>query len=483
MINIDAAVLHYGLKDKRHMLELMKSVKPEYFLGQYRELFSVLSAFFANPNIADVVGITAILDYCDRNNLGPKKEALRNAYAEAHQLKPGGNDLQDSEFGYFVSVLKARYNAATVKDSIQRMSSMINAGLDIKDVNALLKDTLQEVNSINRVEALDEGSIGEDIVNIYKEYEAICANPQNFRGVLTGFPSLDALTNGFFGGELIVIGGFAGSGKSLVSMNFAVNAWLGSNDPMADAAEFAGDGKNVVYFSLEMPRSNRGEISSAANLNKRIVSCVGKIPLTDLRRGSLDADKRERLKKAAKFIKKYDREKKLYVIDMPRGATIEDIEMKILELKEKFQIDMVVVDYMGLMEGADDDADHEAQGKIAEGLHELARAYRIPFVTPIQLNRPSGATQSLNKQHYNNTRIARSARIDQNANIILMIKIRDNEKEYPDMLIEITKMRDGAPSDLVFMKDFANMRVYDMLTVESPKEPTNFVDLGAEDDD
>ena len=294
---------------------------------------------------------------------------------------------------------------------------------------------------------------------------------------------MDVLTNGFFGGELIVIGGFAGTGKSLVSMNFAVNAWLGSNDPMAEAAELAKDGKNVIYFSLEMPRSNRGEISSASNLNKRIVSCVGKIPLTDLRRGSLDFEKKERFKKACKFIKKYDAEKHLYVIDMPRGATLNDIEVKILELKEQFQIDMVVVDYMGLMDGADDEADWEAQGKIAAGLHELARAYRIPFVTPIQLNRPSGATQSMNKQHYNNTRIARSAMIDQNANIILMIKLRDDEKKYDNMLIEITKMRDGAPGELIWVKDFANMRVYDMLTVEGPKEPTNFVDLGSDEDE
>ena len=73
--------------------------------------------------------------------------------------------------------------------------------------------------------------------------------------------------------------------------------------------------------------------------------------------------------------------------------------------------------------------------------------------------------------------------IDQNANIVIIIEFRDNEHEYHDMPIKITKMRDGPKTDLVLMKDFANMKVYDMLTVEAPQQPTNFVDLGSEEDD
>lgn len=481
MINVDAAVLHFALKNKKHMMELGKSVRPEYFSGKYRDLYSILSSQFAN--FKDVVGITALLDYCDRNNLAPKKELLRQAYSEAQTMGVGDQKIQDSDFGYFVSLLKNRYNTAVVQESIKRMGSLIGAGVDIKEANAILKDTVQEVATIHRSDVFDEGSLGEDIVNIYKEYEAIREKPEQFRGVLSGFPSLDALTNGFFGGELIIIAGFAGSGKSLVSMNIAVNAWLGSNDPMSDQAAFAQDGKNVLYFSLEMPRSNRGEVSSAANLNKRIVSCVGKIPNTALRQGNLDDSQKERFQKACKFIKKYDAEKKLYVVDMPRGVTVEDIEVKFLELREKFPIDLVVIDYIGLMAGAEDEADWEAQGKIAEGLHELARAYRIPVISPVQLNRPSGTTQSLSKQHYNNTRIARSAMIDQNANIVIIIEFRDNEHEYDNMPIKITKMRDGPKTDLTLIKDFANMRVYDMLVAEAPAAPTNFVDLGTEDND
>lgn len=483
MINIDAATLHFGLKGKKYMLELSKSVKPEYFVGKYQDLYSILCGAFANPNIKDILGITAIMDYCDRHSLASKKDQIRQAYIDAQQIRSEHGPLQESEFGYFVELMKERYNVAVVQSAIKRVGGIVGSGIGVAEANDVLKETLQEVASIHKSQVFDEGSLGEDIVNIYKEYEEISTRPEQFKGVLSGFPSLDAATNGFFGGELIIIAGFEGSGKSLVSMNIAVNAWLGSNDPMTDSEVFADDGKNVVYFSLEMPRSNKGEPSSAANLNKRMVSCIGKIGQTPLRQGILDEQQKERFKKACKFIKKYDSKKKLYVVDVPRGATVEDIEIKYLELQEKFPVDMIVVDYIGLMAGAEDESDWEAQGKIAEGLHELARTYRIPVISPVQLNRPSGANHSLNKQNYNNTRIARSAMITQNANIVLVIEFRDNEHEYPDMPIKITKMRDGAKGDLLLMKDFANMRVYDMLTAEAPREPTNFVDLGSEEDD
>ena len=477
-MELDPILMHYALKHKKHMLELSKAIKPEYFTTTHRELYAILNAGFNDPRVREVMGLPALADYCDRHHLGHKKEALVRLYTDALSLKLDGREPVDTDFSYFVTQFKQRYNVAVVTRAMRGMPATLEAG--VEEANSLLKSTMQEVQAINQGQVFDEGSLGEDVVSIYKEYEEISTRPEQYRGVMSGFASLDSITNGFFGGELIFIAGFEGSGKSIVSMNIAVNAWLGSNDPMADTEDFATDGKNVLYFSLEMPRSNRGEISSSANLNKRMMSCIGKIPNTPLRQGLLDAEHKERFRKACKFTKKYDAVKKLYVIDMPRGVTVEDIEVKYLELREKFEIDLVIIDYIGLMAGAEDEADWESQGKIAAGLHEFARVYRVPVISPVQLNRPGGANHSLNKQNYNNTRISRSAMITQNANIVIVIEYRDNEHQYPDLPIKITKMRDGAKMDLTFMKDFSNMRIYDALTVEQAA-PSEFVDLGDDD--
>lgn len=128
-------------------------------------------------------------------------------------------------------------------------------------------------------------------------------------------------------------------------------------------------------------------------------------------------------------------------------------------------IDLVIVDYMGIMAGSSsgkgEEADWQAQGQIAAGLHEFARLYSVPVITGAQVNRPQGKNHSLTGQSYNTTRIARSAQITQNANIVMQIGCRDNEKDYSDMPIYITKMRDGTQADLTWTKGFDRMRIYD----------------------
>jgi replicative DNA helicase len=480
-MSLDLTMLHYALKNKKYLLELTKSVQPTYFAGPFAEFYAIQQAAVLNPNIKEPLGLPALMDYCDRQNLAPKKDVFKKIYQDAQSLTIQGSPPVDSDFSYFIGVFKERYNSVVVKDAIRRMSGLLTAGIPVAETNKLMEATLTEIHSITRQEVLDEGSVGQDVVNIFREYEAIAANPNQFRGVLSGFPSLDAITNGFNPGELILLGGFAGTGKSLLCMNMAINAWLGSNTIETDLDNFATDGKNVLYFTLEMPRSNRGEISSAANLNKRIISCVGRVPNTEMRKGALDEAARERFKNTCRFIKRYDQQKKLYVVDMPRGVRMEDLESKYLELRDQFRPDLVIVDYLGLMETAEDDADHESQGKIAAKAHEFARVYEVPVISPVQLNRPGVANHSLSKQNYNTTRISRSDRVGHNANIIMMIECRDNERSYPDMPIHFAKLRDGDGQSIILMKDFNNLRVYDSLTAD-PAPIEQFVDLGGADD-
>jgi len=192
-----------------------------------------------------------------------------------------------------------------------------------------------------------------------------------------------------------------------------------------------------------------------------MVSCIGRVPFSDLRKGRLETDDLKSFKKSCKFIKEYDSKKKMFVADMPRGVTVDDVEAKILEVQESMDIDMVVIDYIGLMKGAEDEQDWKAQGDIAAGLHEVARIYDVPIITPVQMNRPNGNNHSLNNQKYNTTRLARASGISHNANMVFVIESRDNEHQYQDMPFQIVKMRDAEKGALQFVKDFSRMRIYD----------------------
>ncbi len=462
MKDLDKLILAYAIKHKKYMMELSRSVRAVYFSQEWRDLYVALHSAFLDPDIKEILSPNGLMQYCDSIGFGALKNKFTIQYQDLLNTKTG----PESDFKLYLKFIKDRYNKVLVGELAQNLASGISVNTDVKELNKQLADINREVAVIHQGKSFDEGTLGEDIVNIYKEYQHIVSNPNQFKGILTRFDSLDSLTNGFFGGELIIIAGFEGSGKSLVSMNWGINSWMGSNHIDMNPEQFVNDGSNVLYISLEMPRSNRGQMSSSAYLNKRMASCIGRVPFSNLRKGQLEPDELERFKKACKFIKEYDKQSKLYVADMPRGVGVEDVESKILEVKDQMEVDMVIVDYIGLMKGAEDEADWKAQGDIAAGLHELARVYDVPMITPCQMNRPNTANHSLNNQKYNTTRLARASGISQNANMVFVIESRDNEHQYQDMPFQIVKMRDAEKGELQFIKDFRCMRIYDPASQE-----------------
>jgi len=460
-LKLDFILLHYALKDKKFTLELSKEIDPDFLDPKLQLFYSILMKNFTNPLIRDILSLQAIIDYCEQHNIPPELQSrIKAIHKQATELKFEGVAPVTEDFRYYLTRVKRRKNLEVATEGVSKIAAALTKDPnDPEAANTIFKSTLLEINAINRVEVYDEGSIGEDVDNMIAEYEAIELNPAPFLGVTVGFPSYDERSGGLHKGELTLIGGMEGSGKSMLMMNWGVNAWLGSNTVESQDNE---TGHNVLYFTLEMPRSNKGEFTQGSYLNKRVLSCVSGLKLWDIQHGKLSTDDKQRLRQTADFIKNHEKRKKFHVVDIPRGATVGDIEAKYLELKEKLEgIDLVVIDYLGIMAAGKDADDHLMQGQIAEAMHEFARTYDVPVLSAVQLNRPSGANNSLDSQKYNTNRVARSAMISQNANNVLMIETRDNEHERAGMIVHITKMRDGEKGSMILTKRFECMRVID----------------------
>lgn len=483
---LSAIVLYYGLKEKKFMMELSKSVKPEYLEDKLQFFYDCVLKNFKDPKIREVLSPDALADYLLSKGMGDHVDRFRKIYSKVQSITGSdGTPLPDSDFGYYVKKLKERHNRVVIENTATKINEIIDSGGSAEELNKLIAETVIDIGSINQLEVFDEGDIGTDAMNMFAEYEAIEKQPDTYKGVLVGFDSLDDRTNGFQGGELIVVAGMEGTGKSALMMNFAINAWLGSNSQ--SRAGFTPNGHNILYFSLEMPRSNRGEFTSGAYLNKRVLSAVSELPFEGIRKGQLDLDNKIKLKETCRFIENYSQFNKFYIVDIPRGATMKDIESKFLEVKENIEIDLVVIDYIGIMAGAGgDESDWQAQGNIAAEMHEFARIYNIPTMTAVQLNRPpSNVSLTKGNEKMNNTRISRSAMITQNANIVLAIGCRDNEEQFPDMPIYITKMRDGRKGPLLFTKALDRMRIYDgvQLAASDVDDLSEFEDFNPNEDE
>ena len=181
----------------------------------------------------------------------------------------------------------------------------------------------------------------------------------------TGWKTMDnILYGGFNPGELNIFAGGSGSGKSLFMQNMALNWSLA--------------GKNVVYVSLELSEELCG---------MRIDAMVTGMSTRDVMRNADDAALKVKMKgKKAGVIQ---------TIQMPNGATINDIKayIKEVQIQMGIKVDALFVDYLALMMPVTvkvNPSDQFIKDKfVSEELRNLATELNILFVTASQLNRGS----------------------------------------------------------------------------------------------
>lgn len=445
--HLDKKIIAYALKEKTFAMDLnTNSVTKEYFSPEHRWLYETIMEHFNNPKYKDLPTRDIIAEYASKLDTTLANDAL-NLYDEITNL-----EVDDREFTWCLDKLRLRYNKILQKACVKDSASIIKSGAEdaLDKVNMLMRETVVNIDSIYKKETYEEGSLSESAKTREDYYRELEANPDIARGICTGFTEFDRITNGLHPGELMIVAGATGTGKSVVMHNIGVNAYLNGNDPSQGVAAALNSGYNVLYFSLEMPKST---------MERRVDACMGGLIYNYIRDGKLSEEEKAKYFDVLKFQMEYPYN--FHIVDMPKGATTREIELKFLELSEtRFKPDIVIIDYIGIMAPNEPgESDWLALGKIAADLHEFARVYNIPVITGSQVNRPKDPT----KQHYSTDRLARSDMVTNNANIIIQIGCRDDEYARTDMPVYIIKMRDGEKGSFILSKDFPKMKLIDMV--------------------
>jgi replicative DNA helicase len=242
---------------------------------------------------------------------------------------------------------------------------------------------------------------------------------------------------------------FVPTHNSMLLANMAKQMWMQEN-----TIEQRGDfkkGYNILYFSLEMPYDQCA---------RRTISSMSDVATYALRDCQItDSVQLARLADAANFTKCYPYE--FEIVDVPRGVTVEQIEERYLEAIGKGNSpEIVVVDYLGLMDSQDEEGDDWLRlGKIAGRLHEFARAYNIVMLTAVQLNRSTAKDPA---DAIGLHRIGRSSQIMHHATIGLQILTRKNEDTFSDLEYYIIKNRNGERGKHNLKKKFQTATLVDI---------------------
>jgi replicative DNA helicase len=209
------------------------------------------------------------------------------------------------------------------------------------------------------------------------------------------------------------------------------------------ATNIAKTGKVVALFSLEMAKEE---------VVQRILCSVGKVESTKLRTGQV-GNQWDRLVSAANQMFRTP----IYVDDSS-VVTVTDIRAKCRRLKRVHGLDMVVVDYVQLMQGSSKENRQQEIAEISRGLKNLARELEVPIIAVSQLNR---SVEQREDRRPRLSDLRESGALEQDADVVMFIyrheyyHPEDIEKRGTAEVI-VAKHRAGATGtvEMTFMPDF-----------------------------
>ena len=260
--------------------------------------------------------------------------------------------------------------------------------------------------------------IGEIVPPTLERIEKLRESGGALTGITTGFKDIDEQTSGLQNANLIIVAGRPSMGKTAFMMN------------MAEAA--LNQKKRVLIFSLEMP---------AQDLIMRMLSSLCDIDQTRVRTGNLEDQHWARITNQLSTLSSFE----LY-IDDSAGLTPLDIRARArrLEREAKGELDMIMVDYLQLMQGSNTHENRAVEiSEISRSLKAIAKEFNCPVVAGSQLNR---GLESRSDRRPVMSDLRESGAIEQDADVIMAIHrehVYDNTADKNKAELIILKQRNG----------------------------------------
>lgn len=385
-ILVEQSLLGALLLDPDKMAEVVDILSPkDFYRNAHRLIFEVMCEQYAVGEMFDCFSVTDELE---------RRHQIADAEGEQYIL---------SLIGEFWSVTPRTDANLIVARSLQRRiiqaaGQIAAIGQEGGEPEAMLHKAASIIEHI----AERKGQTGLTSLSFYlEECQAEIDRAHELRhaviGVPTGFTSLDHMLGGLQPTDFILLAGRPGMGKTSCGLTVACNA--------------AKAGKRVAVFSLEM---------GARQLTMRLIAAESGVPTTRLRNGWIHDDEWKRITDAEDALASLP----LY-IDDTSGSPVVSMKAKLRRLEREIhaRIDLVVVDYLGLMDLPDEDASRRENRnqeitQISKGLKGLAKEFDIPVLALAQLNRAVESRQSKIPQLSD---LRESGSLEQDADIVIFI--------------------------------------------------------------
>lgn len=361
--NLMNLILHKVLANQD--LEVWARLKKEFFEPPYTEIYFLINRFYQKFDK---------LPTFDELEVVTRDEKHANYITALKELNvPEDLDIE--------IILQALVNEYAQREVLTNLSGYLE-GLVFKDVGEIVEDL-----STIAIDIEEKTEVAEQIVEM-NDFMTIDSDTIFSRIPLGLNNDFDRLSLGMAPGEMIMFGGYRGTGKSVICSNIVCNQYE--------------QGNSALYFSIEM---------SGRELYNRNIAILADVHEKHIKAGNLDSKEKEAIAKVRaemtedgapdlleKFYKdadfesfersllsrplKYDN--RIITIDNST-LTIPNIDAAIHTYKTKFEdkLKVVVVDYINQIT-SNDPYNWQVQINLSKKLKALARKYDVVMVTPFQ---------------------------------------------------------------------------------------------------
>lgn len=373
-------------------------VPDDFYRDSHRRIFQALIALSDRSEPADLVTLTAELKRRDQLDSvgGATYLALLVDYVPTA-----------ANISYYARLVK---ETSVARHMIQVATEIARRGYEGQEVEKTLDWAEKSIFEISGMRSRPSYfSTREIMQDTFKAIEKLYERKELVTGVPTGFLDLDTMTAGLQAGDLVIVAGRPSMGKTAFCINMVEHATIHAERPAA-----------ALIFSLEM---------SKEQLVQRMLCSVSRVDASRLRTGHLGDSDWPKLTNGAGLLS----EAQIFIDDTPAISVLE-LRAKARRLKAEYNLGLVVVDYLQLMQGHNAESRQQEISEISRSLKALAKELSLPVVALSQLNR---SLESRTDKRPVMADLRESGAIEQDADVIMFVY---RESVY----CEACKRRDGS---------------------------------------
>ena len=405
----EQAVIGSSLTDSQSVAAAMEIVKADdFYFSANREIFAVISELFNENSPIDFITVSNRLNRQDKLDAVGGLDYLRNIASNVPTTR---------HTAYYANIIKEKAVLRNLIKSAGVISDMAY-GEDDK-VDRVLEQSEQLIFDVaSSRESNDIVPISDVLLGSYQTMVENSQNKGGITGLATGFDELNRRTGGFHGGELILIAGRPGMGKSTFAVNIAEHIAI-------------NDKKTIAIFNLEMPKEQ---------IVNRIICSQSRVNTGKVRNGEINADDWEKIGEIVDKVASAP----IY-IDDTASVTVSQIRAKCRRLKQTRNLALVVIDYLQLMQSSGRTESRQQEiSEISRSLKILSKELDIPVIALSQLSR---ASEGRSDKRPMLSDLRESGAIEQDADIVMFLYRDDyynkdtDEKNIAECII--AKHRNG----------------------------------------